>query len=201
MSVSNLYCRRTGDGLWLSWAWTPDRSVATLTVFRALDGQVLSTKQISQVAYEQAIAGPQGGMVCDAPNEPVTVRLEDEDNHCEYELLLPAYVVEWRFVNKRIFSQGGLFSRPRLERVERYLQLRYPCEVPAPAGMFYYTLSGHRQGEEGFRGFLPSLRKGMNTYGLLLPSGGQTLQMHCDLQQDPKKARLFQFRQLPDLEQ
>ena len=202
MAVSNLYCRREGDSLRISWAWTPDRSTASITLLRALDGAVLATQQVSRAAYDQAIASPQGSLACKAPAEPVIVRLEDEDGSCEYELLSPKYVVEWRFVNKNIFSRGGLFSRPQLQRVERYMQLRYPCEVPAPQGMFYYTLSGRGAGQkEGFRGVLPGMHKGINTYGLLLAPGGRTLQLHCDLQQDEKKARLFQFRQLPDLEE
>lgn len=202
MAVSSLYCRRDSEGVRISWAWTPDRSIAAITLLRILDGAVLSTQQVSRAVYDQAIASPQGGILCTAPAEPVTVRLEDEDNSCEYELLTNPYVVEWRFVNKKILSKGGLFSRPQLQRVERYLQLRYPCEVQAPEGMFYYTLSGQGAGQEGgFRGVLPGLRKGINTYGLLLPQGGRTLQLHCDLQQDKKRARLFQFRQLPDLDQ
>lgn len=199
MAISNLYCRREGDSVRISWAWTLGQMVVNVTIERLLDGQKLSSQPFSRTAYDAAIVRPQAGILCKAPAEPVRVRVEDGDNCCEYELLSPQYVVEWRFVNKQIFSRGGLFSRPQLQRVERYLQLRYPCEAQAPEGMFYYTLSGSGNGRSDFRGVLPGLRQGMNTYGLLLPAGGGSLQLHCDLQRDEKQARLFQFRQLPDL--
>ena len=77
MAVSNLYCRREGDSLRISWAWTPDRSTASITLLRALDGAVLATQQVSRAAYDQAIASPQGSLACKAPAEPVIVRLED----------------------------------------------------------------------------------------------------------------------------
>lgn len=201
MAVANLYCRREGDSVRVSWAWTLGQIVATITLERLLDGEKLSSKQISRTAYDAAIASPQAGILCKAPAEPVRVRVEDGENSCEYELLTPQYVVEWRFVNKQIFFRRKLFLGPQLQRVERYLQLRYPCEAQAPAGMFYYTLSGPAGRQESFKGVLPGLKQGMNTYGLLPIPGGRTLQLHCDLQSNERQARLFQFRQLPDLVQ
>lgn len=200
MAISNLYCRREGDSVRVSWAWTLGQTVATITLERLLDGKQLLSQPVSRTAYDTAIVSPQAGVLCKAPAEPVRVKVEDGDNSCAWELLTPQYVVEWRFVNKQIFSRGGLFSRPQLQRVERYLQLRYPCEAPAPEGMFYYTLSGPAAARTQFRGLLPGLHQGMNTYGLLLPAGSG-LQLHCDLQRDEKQGRLFQFRQLPDLVQ
>lgn len=202
MAVSNLFCRRVKDGVRISWAWTTEFHTASITLLRILDGAVLLTQQVSRATFDQAISSSQGGILCEAPLEPIAVRVADGNNSCEYELRDNPYVVEWRFVNKKFMTRRTLFSPSREQRVEHYLQLKYPCKVQAPEGMFYYTVSGNGSGEkENFRGVLPRLDEGMNTYGLLLPQGGRRLELHCDLQQDTGLAQLFQFRQLPDMEQ
>lgn len=202
VAIENLHCVRQSSGdIAVIWAWDPGPEQATIVVTRLLDGNEIARKKVGRAAYQRAVDSAMHGPLIEADTVPVKVTVSDGCDSSTVELIDKGsrYIVEWCYVSKKRYKKTFL-KGPKLIGVDTRLQIKFPYKERVPSDLFYYSmpLKGQAPCTEDPIGYLPGIKFGMNTFGIIPDHGREPILCGNPKHQDIIK--LFELHQRPDLE-
>lgn len=199
VAIESLHCVRQSSGeIAVIWAWDPGPEEATIVVTRLLDGSEIARKKVGRTVFKRAVNSAEHGPLIEADAVPVRVTVSDGCDSSTVELIddQSRYLVEWRYVCKKRYKHSFLRG-DTLIGTDTRLQVKFPYKERVPSDLFYYSLplKGQKPRSDDPIGYLPGIKYGMNTFGILPDQGREPVL--CGNPKHEDIIRLFELRQRP----